>query len=287
MGREWGLALGGGGVYGFAHLGVLEVLEKAGLKPTHVSGTSAGSIVAGLYCSGISLTRIGQFGAEALAFEVARKGELKSLDLLSGLLPGTMLEKAMDVLLKGRLVRDVSPELYIEAVDVNSGRLVIFAPQEPAARASQGKTVYETGAKISAAIRASISIPGLFQPKRLGDMQLVDGGVLDMVPVQSLVNAGVRPIVAVDLGGYAEKPAEPRNAFSLIWRCFSIQARELTSVTLASRADVVITPVVEDMDIFDFDKIKECVRRGGEAAREKLPEIAFALTSPRVPHGNS
>lgn len=281
MSREWGLALGGGGVYGFAHLGVLEVLSKAGLNPTHISGTSAGSIVAGLYASGIPLPRIMKFGQSTFAYEITGKGQLNSLEISSGLIPGGFLERVIDVLLRGRLVRDASPRLYIEAVDVNSGRLVIFAPEGPRPSVERGgRTLYKTDAKISVAIRASISIPGLFQPKQLDDMQLVDGGVLDMVPVKSLVNAGVRPIVAVDLGSYAEKPAVPRNAFSVISRCFSIQARELTARTLATDADVVISPVVEDMDIFDFKKIKECVQRGADATREKLVEIANAVTSP-------
>lgn len=277
--KHWGLALGGGGVYGFAHLGVLQVLRKAGLQPSHISGTSAGSIVASMYACGISLTAIEQFAVNTLGQLTVQdhNGGLTSALSIKGLVPGGLIEKAIDIVVAGRLVRDAYLRLYIEAVDINSGRLVVFAGEPQNQQNLQQKVLWRTDAKISTAVRASIAIPGMFWPKQLDDMQLVDGAVLDVVPVKSLWLSGVSPIVAVDIGKYAEKPSRPDNLYSILTRAFSIQARELTLKTLAECADLTISPELGDMDVWNLTGVSECIKRGAQAAEERLQDLIRLL----------
>ncbi|MGB9866683.1 MAG: patatin-like phospholipase family protein [Bacillota bacterium] len=278
--RRWGLALGGGGLYGFAHLGVLQVLKEAGLQPAYVSGTSAGSIVASLYACGFMPAAIERLVSTTLGQLLFQNhGPDFSSLAIKGFIPGGLIEKALDTLASGKLVKDAYIPLFVEAVDINSGRLVVFAGSPlPVDTGYRERVLWLTDAKISTAVRASIAIPGVFWPKELDGMQLVDGAILDMVPVRSLWLAEVSPIVAVDIGSYVEKPAEPNSLYSILTRAFGIQARELTLKSLAECANLVIRPALEDLEVWSLSGLSKCIERGKEATREKLDELTELLS---------
>jgi len=275
--KKWGLALGGGGILGFAHLGVLEVMEEHGLKPDFLAGTSAGAVVAGLYACGIRLrkirTEIMKMSKRDDLFDpVASREDDRIASLaLSGLIQGSVIENALDRILKGRRIDDVDTPLSITSVDVSTGDIVIFTNRRPThqARALPGRT-YLGGVKVSEAIRASISVPGIFVPKDMGQRVLVDGGVRDMVPAFEVRRLGAEEVVAVDLGLHVEEPVQVTNVYSILMRSFALSVRDSVVEHLKSYASLVIQPDVKDIGFPTPAKLKELIDKGKECAEENM-----------------
>ncbi|NPV54421.1 MAG: patatin-like phospholipase family protein [Firmicutes bacterium] len=301
-----GLALGAGGLRGAAHIGVLQVLIEEGIHPDMISGTSAGSIVAGLYASGLDpgeLERLvrGIHPEELFTIKISLKvlGKMllkivcdwlhlecpKLKGVPAGIIDGKELEALIGKASGGKGFEDLYIPCAIIATDINSGETIIFtAPHWIPHRGVQSDTafsdtVFITDQPVSVAARASSGIPGIFTPFEVKGRSLVDGGVKDYVPAGILKSMGADAVIAVDLG-YAGKRREPvDNVLEIVMQASDIMGRELTDVKLAGSADVIIKPKIYDVGLLDFDRIPECIERGRDAARASLPEIRRVLES--------
>jgi NTE family protein len=175
------LALGGGGARGFAHIGVLQVLKEAGIKASGVAGTSMGALIGATYAAGTDLYYLGQL-VEYFHWE-----DLIDLNLpVLGLIDGSKVKTVIDLLTKGKSIEDLAIEYRAVATDLLSGEKVIF---------NEGP--------LASAVRASISIPGVFNPVEINGRILVDGAVVAGVPVEVARRLGGDITIAVNVGGRA------------------------------------------------------------------------------------
>ncbi|HHV63249.1 MAG TPA: patatin-like phospholipase family protein [Firmicutes bacterium] len=296
-----GLALGAGGLRGAAHIGVLQVLLEEGIQPDMISGTSAGSIVAGLYASGLDPDELeklvrGIRPEELFTIRISPRllGKMilkiicdwlhlecpKLKGVPAGIIDGRELEALIRKASGGKGFGDLRIPCAIIATDINSGETIIFTgPRWIPDREVRPGTVFITDQPVSVAARASSGIPGIFTPLEVKGRSLVDGGVKDYVPAGILKSMGADAVIAVDLG-YAGKRREPvDNILEIVMQASDIMGRELTNVKLSGSADVIIKPRIYDVGLLDFDRIPECIERGREAARASLPEIRRILDS--------
>lgn len=282
--KKWGLALGGGGILGFAHIGVLRALEATGLGPSIITGTSAGAVVAGLYAAGVDFGRMEDVTAKALT------GEDEPVDMpalsvggtaamgLSGLLGGNVVEAAIDKVARGARLSDARMPVALTAVDIVTGALVVFTNSPPRSQTSakalgMSGRVYVTDAKISEAIRASVSVPGVFKPKRFRSWTLVDGGVRDMVPVYEARRMGAEEVVAVDLSTYVDRPQTPGNAVAILSRAFAIATRESTEKTIAENASIILQPDVFEDGMPTAAKWRSLIEAGRDCVEKHRPRL--------------
>jgi NTE family protein len=277
---EIGLALSGGAVRGCAHIGVMKALEEAGINCTVISGTSAGSLVGGVYASGMPLDQIEaearQLNEKLLDFNSigAAKAVVGSIFGrkvgFSGMFKGNEVWKLAARLTHGINISEAPIKVALCAVDLVSGDTVFFmnAALSPARR---DYTVVRD-APMADAITASCTIPAVFVPRKVGDKNLVDGGVTEYVPVKVLRDMGAGFVIAVDLGREAGEKQKADNILEISARSFDIMSRRLAGTTL-DYADVVISPYTADIGLFDFKRIPELIDRGYKAAKRMIPTI--------------
>jgi NTE family protein len=179
-----GLALGGGAARGFAHVGVIQVLEEAGIKPDVVTGTSAGSLVAALYASGKTGVQLQQV---ADSMEEAAFADWMLPIFNRGMLRGEALARYVNQQVGNRLIESMPLPLGIVATDLNSGQGVLF---------QRGDT--------GTAVRASSAVPSVFQPVSISGRDYVDGGLVSPVPVRYARQMGAELVIAVDISSAPE-----------------------------------------------------------------------------------
>lgn len=287
--KKWGLALGGGGILGLAHIGVIQVLEQLGLGPSVITGTSAGAIVAGLYAAGVDLSGLEDITVKTLTHEeepvevpvLAASTGITAMGF-SGLIAGNFIEKTIDKFTRGIWLKDARMPVALMSVDIITGGIVVFTNSPPRSQTMvqalgmAGRT-YVTDAKLSEAIRASISVPGVFKPKEFGPWSLVDGGIRDMVPVYEARRMGAEEVVAVDLSLHVEKPQVPGNAVSILSRSFQLASRESTERNINEHASITLQPDVYESGIPTPTKCKALIRAGRECAKKHIPRIMSML----------
>lgn len=249
-----GLALGGGAAKGFAHVGVIKVLEGAGLVPAVVSGTSAGSVVGALYASGLNGIALQE---QSFALDEGRVRDL-TLFGVGGLVKGEKLQNYVNELLKQRPLEGLAKPFAVVATDLDSGDRVIFA------RGNSGQ-----------AVRASCSVPGVFQPAVIGNKRYVDGGLVSPVPVDAARELGADLVIAVDISSKA-KDGKAEGIFSNLNQTITIMGQKLGEQEM-KRADVVIRPRVGQIGAADFDQKHVAVLEGEKAAQAALPAIREAI----------
>jgi len=296
MGKRIGLALGGGFVRGAAHVGVLKVLEEAGIKPHMVAGTSAGSIVGSLYASGwtvpeldkmVRQLRPGMFMDELAAVEnflvMTAKLIFDALHLPYpfrnplGLMRGRKLEQFVKSKLGQKKFENVSLELAITAVDIRCGTKVIFLSKQNRMRfRSLSDQVFISGVPIWEAVRASTAVPGVYEPKDIAGYLLVDGGLRENVPAQVLKALGANTVIAVDLGNDGENCKEPHNVIGVMGQTVDIIRSDALEYVLDRHADIRIRPLLKGVGAWDFNKIPYMIEQGEIAARQMLPDILRA-----------
>jgi len=247
--RRIGLALSGGSVRGAAHLGVLEVLEREGIRPDFVAGVSAGSVVGALYCAGLPLEEIKRLGHEVHWTQVGRitRPRLGIFDI-------SRLESTMDKFLEGRTFDELSIPFAAVAVDILCGQVVILRE-----------------GPVSRAVRASCALPGAFTPLEEGDQLLVDGGLLNNLPVSVVQDMGADYVIAVDLGGMRGKNHRPRNLLEM-WGLTYYTLISLTH-SEANLADCLIEPDVARFNLVDFSQTKALIEAGHKAAEAAIPQL--------------
>ncbi|WP_373740055.1 patatin-like phospholipase family protein [Neisseria sp.] len=253
-----GLALGGGASKGFAHIGIIKVLKENGIPVKVVTGTSAGSIVGSLYASGMSPDRL------ELEAEILGKTDLVDLTLsTSGFIKGQALENYINRKVGGRAIQQFPMKFAAVATDFESGKAVAFN------RGNAGQ-----------AVRASASIPNVFQPPVIGGRRYVDGGLSQPVPVTAAKGQGANFVIAVDISA---RPGRNTKAgfFSYLDQTLNIMSTSALHAELG-KANVVIKPAVLDLgSVGGFDQKARAIRLGEEAARAALPEIKKKLSAYR------
>jgi NTE family protein len=244
-----GLALGGGAARGFAHIGVIQVLEENGIKVDVVAGTSAGSLVAALYASGKN-------GKEmATLAESMDEGAITDWSFpLRGLIRGEALARYIRDKTGGKQIEQMSIPLGIVATDLSDGSAILFRTGD-------------TGV----AVRASSAVPAVFQPVKIGTHEYVDGGLVAPVPVRFAREMGAQLVIAVDISSPPEKDP-PGDAFRMLMQTFSIMGRSINNYELRD-ADVLIRPKLDGVGSADFTARRRAIQIGREAAQAVLPQL--------------
>ncbi len=245
------LALGAGGVYGYAHIGVLQVLEEHGLRPDLVVGCSIGAVIGALYGAGLSSRQL-----EMLGTHLRRSHWLDVTMTRMGVVSGQRLEGVLRLLTRDRRLEDLDPPLAVVATDIERGRKVVFT-RGPAATAA----------------RASSAIPGIFSPVRLGESLLVDGAVIERVPVDTARSLGADRVLAVALGTLRDGRRVPvRHLFDVINQSFSIMQQELAAER-ALRADVLVEPLAYEANATSPAQADGLIQAGRVAALGQIDAI--------------
>lgn len=291
---DYGLALAGGGVRGAAHVGVLMALEEEGLLPERVAGASAGSIVAGLYASGIE---VGELREEVLWLGRHGKGYLDPnvgciLTLipqllfsghvkLSGILRGNRLCKYLCDLTAYGGIENMERGILIPAVDLCSGDTIVytnlFRDGQPTAAAQRQEHVrWEQEGTLGRIMMASSSVPTVFSPRRLGDYWLVDGGVTNNLPVDLLIAAGEACVIAVDVGTEYNSPKD-RSIIDVAAHSFSIMSRELKDCRSDGEQLLLKPELGGGSGLLDFSRMEDYMKQGYEDTQRNLPEIRRIL----------
>jgi NTE family protein len=250
-----GLALGGGAARGFAHVGVIQVLEEAGIKPQLVVGTSAGSLVAALYASG----RNGQqLQAVATSMDEAAFADWTLPIFSRGVLRGEALARYVNAQVGSRLIENMPVPLGIVATDLNSGQGVLFR---------RGDT--------GTAVRASSAVPAVFLPVKIGSQEFVDGGLVSPVPVRYARQMGAELVIAVDISSAPEgnPSADP---LQILMQTFAIMGKSINSFELRD-ADIVVRPALNGMGGGDFAGKRRAIDAGRAAMQALLPQLRAAL----------
>ena len=250
-----GLALGGGGARGFAHVGVIQVLEEAGLRPDLVVGTSAGSLVASLYASGKSPR---QLQALAESMDESHFADWTLPLFNRGVLRGEALARYVQQQVGGALIEGMAMPLGIVATDLNSGEAIVFR---------RGDT--------GTAVRASSAVPGLFQPVRIAGRDYVDGGLVSPVPVLHAREMGADVVVAVDISSAPEgNPAS--DTLQILLQTFAIMGRSINALELR-HAQVVVRPALTGSGSADFGNRRRAIEAGRQAMLAALPTLRAQL----------
>lgn len=247
------LALGGGAARGFAHVGVIKTLESHGIVPDMVVGTSAGAVVGALYAAGYS-------GYELQ--KIAMKLDESSITDWSladrGMLKGEALQKFINEAVRQQPLERLKKPFAVVATDLRSGEAVTFR---------SGNT--------GMAVRASSSVPGVFQPVGINGREYVDGGLVSPVPVRAARAMGGEVVIAVDISG---KPKNVRAAglLEVLLQTVAIMGTHLGQAEL-KEADVVIRPDIANITATDFKARNDAILEGERAAQAALPQIRARL----------
>jgi NTE family protein len=250
-----GLALGGGAARGFAHIGVIQVLEEAGIRPQLVVGTSAGSLVAALYASGKTGAEL-----ENLALTMD-EGAITDWAFPSrGMIRGEALARYVREQTGGRPIEQMKLPLGVVATDLDSGTAILFQRGD-----------------LGAAVRASSSVPAVFQPVKIGEREYVDGGLVSPVPVRFARQMGAELVIAVDISTPPDG-AITDSVMKLLLQTFAIMGKSINQFELRD-ADVVLRPALVGVSSSDFTSRVRAIRAGREAANAALVELKAKLLS--------
>lgn len=250
-----GLALGGGAARGFAHIGVLQVLEEEGIKPSLVVGTSAGSVVASFYASG----KTGQ----QLQWLADTMDESQFTDWANpfsgrGILRGEALGKYINSQLNGMKIEDMKLPLGIVATDLRTGDGILFRRGD-----------------VATAVRASSAVPSVFEPVQIAGKDYVDGGLVSPVPVRYARQMGADLVLAVDISSRPED-AKTTDMLKVLLQTFSIMGKSISQLELA-QADVVVRPALPDIGSTEFSARKKSIEAGRAAMKQAMPQLRALL----------
>lgn len=245
-----GLALGGGFARGFAHLGVLQVLEQSHVPIAFLAGTSVGSILGAAYASGVPLARIVHVSRN-IRFRDFAKWRVSRLGLASNERLGDLVEN----LFYAQTFEELHVPMAIVATDLGTGEPAVF-----------------TRGPLAVAIRASCAFPGLFEPVEIGTRCLADGGLVAPVPTQAARELGAACVVGVSVSLDDGRRIHPSNLFQVVSRAVSAaQKHQLEG--WERQADLVLRPDVSAIAWDEFGRADEAIAAGEAAARQALPRL--------------
>ena len=252
-----GLALGGGAARGFAHIGVIKALESQGIFPNLVVGTSAGSVIAALYASGYRGTELQKI---ALSLDEAAITDwaLPFSGRFGGMIKGDALQTMVNRLVKNQVIENMPMPLGIVGTDLQTGNGVLFQ------RGDTGQ-----------AVRASCSIPGVFQPTIIQGREYVDGGLVSPVPVRYAKQMGADIVIAVNI---STEPSSQDSSGSLgiLLHTTSIMGKSINTFEL-DLAQIVIQPELKGMRGTDFKSRNAAILAGEESVMKQISQIKNTL----------
>lgn len=247
-----GLALGAGASRGFAHIGVLQVMEENGIKPDYIAGSSIGSIIGAIYAAGMT-PKMMEGIAENLNTSLYDVGFSRR-----GFIRGNRVNELIKLLTKDQEFKDLDIPLAVTAVDLITSERVII---------QEGK-VYQ-------GVRASISIPGVFHPVELGDKVLIDGGILERVPVNVVRKMGADIVIGVDVA-FRGLHRPPENFIETIIQTMEVMELEIIRHTIPT-GDIIIQPDVELTNPLSLDNVSAAIEAGRVATWDTMGEIKELL----------
>lgn len=244
--KKTGLALGGGAVLGAAHVGVLKALDEASIKVDYIAGTSIGAFVAAFYAFGKSWKEIQGIAAELRWIDISAIS-LSQFGLLSNDKLGALIEDHIG----NKNIEDAKIPLAIIATDASSGEKIVL-----------------TEGSVSKAVQASTCIPGIFKPVEYKKSLLVDGGIVENVPVHSVKELGAEFTIGVDLNA-KHAYQKPDNILDVIINSFHFILK--TAATYQTEAaDLLISPDLSDFNRSDMDQVDELMKKGYQDAKKAL-----------------
>lgn len=243
-----GLALGAGAAKGYAHIGVLQVLEQAGIPIDIIVGSSIGSLIGALYATGIDPLML-----EKLAYKIRRRQWVDLNIPKMGLIAGNKIKAILDLLTKGKDFDELNLPLGVIVTDLVKKQSIMI-----------------TKGNVAKAVRASIAMPGIFCPLKINNRILVDGGVLERVPGKRARSLGADFVIGVELG--FNDTTSIRNIYDVLLQTFDVMGKEIQNLK-SYDCDVLITPELGDIDPLTFNQAKKCIKEGRRATEKVLPEI--------------
>ena len=252
-----GLVLGAGASKGFAHVGVLKILESHKIPVHMIVGTSVGSFVGSLYAYGYDAYQL-----QTMAFSLQREDLIDLMIPDNGFVRGEKLENYVNWALKNTTIEKLQIPFYAVATNIRTGEEIVFG-------------VGNTGM----AVRASCSIPGVFQPAKISDGTYVDGGVVSPLAIDAARKQGADVVIAVDISSSLDSSV-PRSTIDTILQSINIMYTKISVIQL-SKADVVIRPNVGYIGSSDFSRRHEAILEGEKAAMAALPDINAIISKLR------
>ncbi|AXQ21490.1 patatin-like phospholipase family protein [Acinetobacter wuhouensis] len=249
------IALGGGGAKGFAHIGVLKVLESHGIKPKIVTGTSAGSFVGSIYASGKTPYQMQQIAQQL------KESDLRDLTLNSqGIVLGQKLQDYVNRNIANKPIEQFPIRFAAVATRLDNGKKAEFI------KGNAGQ-----------AVRASCSIPNVFVPATIGGTKYVDGGLVSPIPVQTARDMGADIVIAVDISA-RPSGSQPMNMWGLLDQTINIMGQQSINNELA-QANIVIQPKVGHLGTLDLKSSNQAILEGEKSAQAKITAIQAAITN--------
>lgn len=249
------LALGGGGAKGFAHIGVIKVLESHGIKPKIVTGTSAGSFVGSIYASGKT-----PFQLQQIAFSL-KESDIRDLTLnRQGVVLGQKLQDYVNKQIANKPIEQFPIRFAAVATRLDNGKRADFI------KGNAGQ-----------AVRASCSIPNVFVPAMIGGTKYVDGGLVSPIPVQTAKDMGADIVIAVDISA---RPVggKPLSMFGLLDQTINIMGQQSINSEL-NQANIVIQPQVGNLGALDLKASNQAILEGEKSAQLKIKSIDAAIAN--------
>lgn len=247
------LALGGGGAKGFAHIGVIKVLESHGIKPKIVTGTSAGSFVGSVYASGKT-----PFQLQEMALKL-EEADIRDLTLSTqGFITGQKLQDYVNTQVGNKPIQQFPIRFAAVATQLDNGQKVAF---------NQGNA--------GQAVRASCSIPNIFVPATIAGKRYVDGGLVSPIPVSTARDMGADIVIAVDISARPDG-SKATGLMSLLDQTINIMGQQSINQELRA-ADVVIKPNVGSLGVMNLEARHKTILEGERAAQAQLATIQLAI----------
>lgn len=253
MGKKIGLALGAGSTKGFAHIGVLQALTENDIPIDMIAGCSMGAIIGACYAVGCDMYMLEKY---VYTLDLRRYLDMRN-PFTGGFIRGRSLQEILKVFTHNKTFAETNVPFCCVAVDAACGRL----------------DVLEEGL-LHEAVRASMSIPAIFEPYQLNGKTYIDGGVLNRVPVKALRDRGMDAVIGVDVGYHGgETDVSGMSAYQLMNHTIHIMQWQISRMWLED-AELMLTPEVRFMrGYFQMDKVRECVEEGRRVTIAALPEI--------------
>jgi NTE family protein len=251
----------GGAARGFAHIGVIKALEARNIQVDLVAGTSAGSVVGALYASGMNGFALNKL---ALNMDEASISDWAMPFRTRGFLQGVALQNYLNTTLNNRPIEKMAKPLGVVATDLRTGQPILF---------QRGNT--------GIAVRASCSVPSIFEPVKMGGHEYVDGGLVSPVPASFARKMGADFVIAVDISQRPESGLTA-SSFDVLMQTFTIMGQTIKTYELEKYADIVIRPNLAAMSGSDFSQRNAAILAGEEAVAKMIPELQRKLAASRA-----
>ena len=257
---KFALVLGGGAARGFAHIGVIQVLEESGIKPSMVVGTSAGSVVAAIYASGKTGAQL-QRVADSIEQSAITDWNISLLK--RGMLRGEALEQFIRKETGIKNIEQLPMPLGVVATDLKTGEGILFQKGD-----------------IGTAVHASSAVPSVFEPVKIAGREYVDGGLVSPVPVRYARQMGADIVVAVDISS-APEGNKSDDMLKILLQTFTIMSKSINTFELA-QADIVVKPSLLGVSSVEFANRQQNIDAGRAAMKLALPKLKALLNNEKI-----